>query len=234
MSQTDCSNDNAPYFNAFRPSEYTAAMVHVLEEDCKGLRLDCVMDIGVGAGVFLAVLARLGAKELHGVDIAAEAVQASTALLAFEAPACQVSIRVGDMWEYVPKNMRFDVIVANVPHFPAKIARGEGRPDSWSGAGSDLLLRYLEGLPNHLSDSGFAYMTLSDIVGAEHVFRRITDLGLEYKTVFMWTSTEPRERMQSVSDAWVKEESTSFRSYGGYHFLHARILKINKLSKVSR
>lgn len=231
MSQTNYSNDSAPYFNAFRPSEYTAAMVHVLEQDCRALRLDRVIDIGVGAGVFLAVLARLGAKELHGIDISAEAVQASKALLAVEAPECQVNIKVGNMWEDVAKDERFDLIVANLPHFPGRIARGVGRPDSWSGAGSELLLQYLDGLPNYLSDSGLAYMTLSDIVGAEHVFRRINDLGLEYKTVFIWTSTESRERMQSVGDSWVKEESTSFRSYGGYHFLHARILKINKLMK---
>jgi release factor glutamine methyltransferase len=233
MSQIDLSNVSAPYFNAFRPSEYTAAMVHVLEVDCQGRQLDRVIDIGAGAGIFLAALARLGAKELCGIDVSAEAVAASRALLSFEAPGCMLDLKVGDIWEGVAKDQRFDVIVANLPHFPGGVARGEGRPESWSGSGSDLLLRYLEGLPTYLNDSGCAYMTLSDIVGAEHIFKRITELDLEHQIVFTWTSAEPQERMQSIHNDWVRKDSTSLRSYGGYHFLHARILKITKLAKPS-
>ena len=233
MPRTDCSNDSAPYFNAFRPSEYTAAMLHVLEDDCQGRRLDRVIDIGVGAGIFLAALARLGAKELHGVDISQDAVVASRALLSFEAPECKLDLRVGDIWEGVAKGQGFDVIVANLPHFPGGVARGENRPESWSGSGSDLLLRYIEGLPTYLRASGCAYMTLSDIVGAQHVFSRIAELDLECCTVFTWTSAEPQERMRSLRSDWVRRDVTSLRSYGGYHFLQSRILKIHKSTKSS-
>ena len=234
MSKADCSNSEVPYFNAFRPSEYTAAMVHVLEDDCRGIRLDRVMDVGVGAGIFLAVLARLGAKELHGVDINPEAVEASRALLAFEAPGCKVSLSEGDIWAGVAAEQRFDVIVANLPHFPSQGTVGVGRPQSWSGEGGELLLRYLDGLPNYLSDAGVAYMTLSDIVGAQNIYSRINKLNLSFEIVFTWTAAESRERMQSVSDDWVRRDVSSLRSYGGYHFLHSRILKIKKITKLSQ
>lgn len=232
MSKAVRLTSDAPYFSAFRPSEYTAAMVHVLEIDCVGRRLNRVMDIGAGAGIFLAVLARLGAKELHGVDVSPEAVAASVDLLAFEAPDCKISVRQGDIWAGVAMEERFDLIVANLPHFPSGKTIGDERPPTWSGAGSDLLLRYLDGLPNYLGDSGVAYMTLSDIVGAQHIFSRIGQLGLEYEVVFTWTAAETKERMQALRDDWARQDVTSLRSYGGYHFLHSRILKITKNTKL--
>ena len=234
MSKADFPTSEAPYFNGFRPSEYTAAMIHVLEDDCVGVRLDRVMDVGVGAGIFLAALARLGAKELHGVDINPEAVVASTTLLSYVAPEYKINVREGDVWVGVAADQRFDVIVANLPHFPSAGTVGVGRPQSWSGAGSALLLRYLDGLPNYLSDSGIAYMTLSDIVGAQNIFSRIEKLNLECETVFTWTAAETQERMRSLQDNWVRHEVSSLRSYGGYYFLHSRILKIKKTTKLAQ
>ena len=59
---------------ALRPSEYTAALIQVLQANAGRVRGATVLEIGSGSGVVLAALGGLGAASLCGIDIEEDAV----------------------------------------------------------------------------------------------------------------------------------------------------------------
>src|SRR5262249_55834787 len=149
-------------FPALRPSEYTAALIQVLRARADWVRGANALEIGSGSGVVLAALGALGAAPLCGIDIEPEA-RASGSLLrhGIGHDSC-VELHQGDMWLPV-MGRRFDLIAANLPHFPMAPTEALGeRLPSWSSGGPDgrsLLDRFLIGLPAHLAPGGRAIIT---------------------------------------------------------------------------
>ena len=102
---------------ALRPSEYTAALIQVLQAKAASVRGAKVLEIGSGSGVVLAALGELGAASLCGIDIEEDAVESGMLLLAELGHGETAELYLGDMWSPVASR-RFDLIVANLPHFP--------------------------------------------------------------------------------------------------------------------
>src|SRR5262245_57835184 len=102
---------------ALRPSEYTAALVQVLQARRAIVRGARVLEIGSGSGVVLAALGALGAASLCGIDIEEDAVTSGMLLLDGLGHGEVAEFHLGDMWRPVGAR-RFDLIVANLPHFP--------------------------------------------------------------------------------------------------------------------
>ncbi len=188
--------------------------------------MDNVLDVGVGSGILLAYLSRLGAKHLWGVDINPEALQASKDLLQEEVPSVPQRLILGDMWQPFTFEQRFDVIAANLPHFPAKLTPLD-RPSTWTGGEGRLLInRFIQGLPDRLQDNGVAFMTHHDLVGLQSTIQCIQSSGLCCETVTQWTVFESPDRMSAVSEEVLSEALESFYYVGGYAFSEARILAI--------
>jgi release factor glutamine methyltransferase len=124
---------------ALRPSEYTAALIQVLQAKAAKVRGAKVLEIGSGSGVVLAALGELGAASLCGIDIEEDAVTSGMLLLAELGHGETAELHLGDMWRPVT-GRRFDLIVANLPHFPMERSDVPGRLPSWS-AGSILSSR---------------------------------------------------------------------------------------------
>jgi len=218
------------YVDAFRPSEYTAALLRTIEIRCAGRVMHRVLDIGVGSGVLLCALARLGAGELWGVDINMNAVDASRDLLLAEVSERRVQILHGDMWGPIPPAMTFDVIVANLPHFPATIPT-PGRPLYWCGGqGRGTIDRLLAGLSAHLTPDGVAFITHHELIGTAHTAETLRRHGLAATDAMRWTVFETRERMVGITPATLALDCESLRYYGGYAFVDACILEIRALS----
>src|SRR5205085_1827758 len=102
---------------ALRPSEYTAALIHVLRARAASVRNSDVLEIGSGSGVVLAALGALGAASLCGIDIESEATLSGSLLLRELGYGDNVEFHRSDMWQPVA-GRRFDLIAANLPHFP--------------------------------------------------------------------------------------------------------------------
>jgi release factor glutamine methyltransferase len=83
--------------------------------------MENILDVGVGSGILLAYLSRLGAKHLWGVDINPDALKAAEHLFHEQALSAPRTLLLGDMWQPFTFEQRFDVIVANLPHFPANV-----------------------------------------------------------------------------------------------------------------
>lgn len=214
------------YAHLFRPSLYTAAMVRVLEAECQSRPLASVLDVGVGAGVLLAVLGRCGATELWGVDINPDAIHAANSLLDACSARTPRRLLLGDLWDPLPVERKFDVIAANLPHFPGAVEQDD-RDVRWGGGdGRALMSRFLRGLPDHMQQDGVAYLTHHDLVGLAETDEILKSLGLVRRTVWETTVFEPPQRMHAVSPEVLARNGASLRKFGGYAFVDARILKI--------
>lgn len=214
---------------ALRPSEYTAALIQVLQADRQRVRGARVLEIGSGSGIVLAALGTMGAAALCGVDIEAHAVAASGRLLAtldFEGP---VEVHRGDMWLPVA-DRRFDLIVANLPHFPMEPVPVAGRLPTWSSGGSDgrrLLDPFLEGLSSHLAPGGRAVLSHNAFVGLERSRAIARDHGLSFRialTVLVYIAEEKIARM--TPEVLRGEVGRSLHRYGPYTFGEMHIIEI--------
>ena len=216
------------YFHDLRPSLYTTALLRAIQEHCPGRKLRSVLDVGVGSGVLLAALGQLGAQELWGVDINPEALSAAEHLLSEHSTHTPRHLLKGDMWAPIAPEQQFDVIVANLPHFPAHVESID-RPKTWTGGdGRKMINRFIEALPQKLNQDGIAFITHNDLVGLKHTTEYIDSCGLDCETVAQWTVFEPPERIGAVSAQTIAEGGESLQYFGGYAFVEARILAIKR------
>lgn len=125
-----------------------------------------VFDLGTGTGVLAAVLARRGARVV-ATDINPRAVNCARANLHRLGFADRARVVEADLWP----TGRADLVVCNPPWLPA-------RPTSALELGiydrnSDMLRRFLRGLPDHLTPGGEGWLVLSDL--AERLGLRTRD-----------------------------------------------------------
>ena len=215
--------------SALRPSEYTAALIQVLRADPARARGASVLEIGSGSGVVLASLGALGAGSLCGIDIEDEAVAAGADLLRELGHGKSAEFMRGDMWLPVG-GRRFDLIVANLPHFPMSRGDVPGRLPTWSAGGLDgrrLLDFFLDGLPGYLAPGGRAVITHNAFVDLERTRQMAARSGLEVRvalTVLVYIAADKLERM--TARALEAAEGISIHRYGAYAFGEMHIVEI--------
>jgi methylase of polypeptide subunit release factors len=217
----------SPAVAALRPSEYTAALVQVIRSEPSRVRGARVLEIGCGSGVVLAVMAGLGAVSLCGVDIENDAIATGRSLLG--ELGHDAEIHQGDMWQPVA-GRRFDLIVANLPHFPMDHFEVAGRLPTWSSGGIDgreLLDPFLEGLADHFAANGRALITHNAFVDVERSRQLLRRHGLAMhivRTVLVHVAKEKIDLMTpSILEA---EEGRSIHRYGPHVFADMHIVEI--------
>jgi release factor glutamine methyltransferase len=227
---TDASEMQRPAIvPALRPSEYTAALIHALQADRDRVRGAHVLEIGSGSGIVLAALGAMGAAGLCGVDIEREAVAAGRRLLAELGFGATSEVHRGDMWLPVA-GRRFDLIVANLPHFPMEPVPVAGRLPTWSSGGTDgrwLLDPFLEGLPVHLAPGGRAVLSHNAFVGLDRSRAIVHGHGLSLRVVSTVLVYIAEEKLARITPAVLRaEERRSLHRYGPYTFGEMHIVEI--------
>jgi release factor glutamine methyltransferase len=214
---------------ALRPSEYTAALIQALQGMASKIKGANVLEIGSGSGVVLAALGALGARSLCGVDIEHAAVTVGTGLLGDLGYRESAELHHGDMWGPVP-GRRFDMIVANLPHFPMEVRELPGRLPTWSAGGPDgraLLDPFLEGLGRHLAPGGRAVITHNGFVGLEHSRALLRHLSLALRVLATTFIYIPDEKLDLMTEAIrCAEDGRSLHRYGPYTFGEMHIVEI--------
>ncbi|MGW6337272.1 methyltransferase [Nocardia rhamnosiphila] len=148
-------------------------------------------DLGTGTGVLAAVLARRGARVV-ATDINPRAVTCARANMRRLGLGDRVRITEADLWP----SGRADLIVCNPPWLPAEptSALELGIYDR----GSDVLHRFLDGLPAHLTETGEAWLVLSDLAERlglrtrDELLARIAAAGLRVADRYDTTPRHPR------------------------------------------
>jgi len=214
---------------ALRPSEYTAALIQVLRARPAWARGATVLEIGSGSGVVLAALGAAGAASLCGVDIEGVAVEAGSLLLRRLGYRDRTELYQGDMWAPVA-GRRFDLIAANLPHFPMEPRAVAGRLPSWSSGGASgrlLLDRLLDGLADHLAPGGRAVITHNAFVDLDRSRRRVARAGLSLRialTALVFLSAQKLGLM--TRDVLCAEEGRSIFRHGPYAFAEMHVVEI--------
>jgi methylase of polypeptide subunit release factors len=213
---------------ALRPSEYTSALIQVLRARAACVRGGNALEIGSGSGVVLAALGALGAASLCGIDIENEAVVSGTLLLR-ELGYGNAEFHQGDMWRPVA-GRRFNMIAANLPHFPTMCGGFPDRLPSWSSGGPDgraLLDPFLKGLTTHLAPGGRAVITHNAFVDLELsraiVERRGSSLRIAMTTLVYVASEKLNLMTPSILD---EEDGRSIHRYGPYAFAEMHVVEI--------
>ena len=214
---------------ALRPSEYTAALIQVLQANAGWVRDANVLEIGSGSGVVLAALGALGAASLCGIDIEEDAVTSGMLLLDELGHGEAAEFHLGDMWLPVA-DRRFDLIVANLPHFPMTDSGVPGRLPTWSAGGADgrcLLDPFLEGLPRHLAAGGRAVITHNAFVGLERSRKILAGLGFALRVALTTLVNIPDAKLDRMTRTVLgAEEGRTIHRYGPYAFADVHIVEI--------
>ena len=217
---------------ALRPSEYTAALIHALQARAERVRGAAVLEIGSGSGVVLAALGALGATSLCGIDIEDDAIQSGMLLLAELGHGEMSELHQGDMWQPVA-GRRFDLIVANLPHFPMERREVLGRRATWSAGGNSgraLLDRFIDGLETHLLPGGVAVVTHNAFVDLDRTREMLRERGMAMAVVQSILVGIPDEKLDRMTPAVLASElGRTLHRFGPYCFGEVNVIEIARI-----
>jgi release factor glutamine methyltransferase len=141
------------------------------------------LDLGTGSGVLAFLLRRLGARQIVATDVSAKAITLAreNELLNFQ--DLSIRFQLSDVFgAFAAGKDRFDTIVFNPPGWrtPSQallddLRRISGEADMEPAAmfyGDELMLRFLNELPRHLTPGGRAIIGMNSLVGIQDVIER--------------------------------------------------------------
>ena len=213
---------------AFHPSEYTGFLIHAVQAATVGRPLGRVVEIGVGSGAVLASLAGCGATSLTGTDIDPGAIRAAQRLM--DSLGQPVDLACGDLWAPLA-GRRFDLVLANPPHFPMLAPGYAGRPLRWSFGGPDgrcVMDPLLHGLPQHLAPGGHAYVMHSAFLGLAATYRLLAERGLTARVVASTLMPLVPEKLPVMAPAALHGAGPeAIQRIGPHIFLRTEVLEIS-------
>ena len=139
-----------------------------------------VLEMGCGCGIASLAAAKAGAKEVLGVDISPEAVRCANDN-AKRNKIKNARFIESDLFESIPKNKRFDIILFNPPYLPTRYKdKMNGPLDYAFDGGKDgrrLLDVFLPQFGKYLNPSGSLLLVQSDLNGPIKTKRKLKELG---------------------------------------------------------
>lgn len=139
-----------------------------------------MLDVCTGTGVVALAGARLGAAEVHAVDLSARA--AFAARWNARLRGLDVTVRRGDVRSCT--RGRFDVVTGNPPYLPCPPRYGggggrKGRPWDAGEDGREFLDRLCREAPRRLTVGGVLLLVHSSLCGEARTLSLLEEAGLE-------------------------------------------------------
>jgi release factor glutamine methyltransferase len=212
---------------AFRPSEYTGFLIHAVRAATEGQKPGRVVEIGVGSGAVLASLAGRGATRLTGTDVDPGAIAEAQRLM--DDLGQEAELLCGDLWAPLA-GRRFDLVLANPPHFPMLAPGYAGRPPHWSFGGPDgrlVMDALLRGLPRHLAPGGRAFVVHSAFLGRDATDALLAGRGLRARSVAASLMPLAPEKLPVMAPAVLHGAGPeAILRLGPHTFLRTEVLEI--------
>lgn len=167
--------------HVYEPAEDT-----VLAADCLSVNeVETVLDLGTGCGI-LAVVAAKKARKVVATDLNPHAVRCAKFNAEINHVAHKIDIRLGDLFQSIRKNEKFDLIVFNAPYLPS--APSEARSwigRSWAGGstGRQLIDRFIMETPRYLKRNGKILLVQSSLANIDMTLDKFREMGLEAEVI---------------------------------------------------
>lgn len=209
--------------DVFSPSEYTGMINLFLHKNKDKVLNKRVCEIGTGNGIIAAYAAMIGAASITVSDVEEEALSAAKKCIGSIKGAIEKTVFLhGGLWEPFD-NQSFDLILANLPHFPCENLTLTGRLPSWSSGGldgRDLLGPFIEGIARHLKPTGLAVFTHNKFSDLEKTRIHLTNSNLKMSYTNETLIHLPVEKAKALT-LGVSNYGDNIMTVGKYSFGHA-------------
>lgn len=146
---------------------------------------DVVLDVGTGCGI-LGVLSAKKAEKVVATDISLYAVNCARMNASENGVLAKMDIRLGNLFEPIKKNEKFDVIIFNAPYLPTSASEKKSWiGKAWAGgqSGRDIIEPFLSEVPKYLKKKGRILLAQSSLSNIDKTIRRFKEGGLDAKIV---------------------------------------------------
>jgi len=146
---------------------------------------DVVLDVGTGCGI-LGVLAAKKTEKVAATDISPYAVNCARMNASENGVLAKMDIRLGNLFEPIKKNEKFDMIIFNAPYLPTSASEKKSWiGKAWAGgqSGRDIIEPFLSEVPKYLKKKGRILLVQSSLSNIDKTVRRFKEGGLDAKIV---------------------------------------------------
>ena len=162
--------------NVYEPAEDT----YLLAESLVVNQDDVVLDMGTGCGI-LGVLAAKKAKKVVAVDMNPHAVRCTQMNAERNSVADKMDTRLGNLFEPVMDDEKFNMIIFNTPYLPSKKSEQKAWIDrAWAGgpSGREIIDQFISQAPQYLAEKGRIVMVQSTLSNVHETVRKLEEEGL--------------------------------------------------------
>ncbi|MDH5266539.1 MAG: class I SAM-dependent methyltransferase [Candidatus Bathyarchaeota archaeon] len=171
--------DNCVFYvlkDVYEPAEDS----FLLAENLAVNQNDLVLDVGTGCGI-LGILAAEKAKKVVAIDVNPHAVGCARMNAELNGVAGKMDIRLGNLFEPIEGNEKYNVIVFNAPYLPSE--RSEQKTwieRAWAGgpSGRELVDQFISQAPRYLMEKGKIVLVQSTLSNVDETIQKLEREGL--------------------------------------------------------
>ncbi len=143
-----------------------------------------VIDMGAGCGI-LGVIGAKRANEVLAVDVNPYAVRCAKQNARLNGVFDKFVFIQGDLFCSVAQGAKFDLILFNAPYLPLENEDASWVGRSWAGGktGREVIDRFIDQAPGHLSSNGQILLMQSSLSNIDQTLRRYASRGLNANVV---------------------------------------------------
>lgn len=162
--------------NVYQPAEDT----FLLAENLVVNQNDVLLDMGTGCGI-IGILAAKKGKKVVAIDVNPHAISCAQMNAELNGVAGKMDIRLGNLFEPVEGNEKFNVIVFNAPYLPSE--RSEQKTwigQAWAGgpSGRELVDQFISQAPRYLMEKGKIVLVQSTLSNVDETVQKLEEEGL--------------------------------------------------------
>ncbi len=167
-------------FHVSKDVYYPAEDTFLLAENVHVNQGDLVLDMGTGCGI-LAILAADKAQKVVAIDVNPQALRCTQMNAERNGVAERVETRLGNLFEPVIVEERFNLVLFNAPYLPSTEEESNAWLDrAWSGgpSGRRIIDRFLSEAPKHITKKGKVLLVQSTLSDIQETLRKLEEQGL--------------------------------------------------------